>query len=237
MLSAQERHERFVTAFNRIDKRLRKVTNMSKNAYMPEVIKAYLKQHPGWRDVEAWRAYTGLRNVIEHERYGPYHYLFIPSEEAVRDIERIAEDLDNPTAVGSLFLREVARVRINTPITDVLSLIHNKGYSQFPVYGNSECIGLLTENGITRWISRNWETIDQIDLNSVSAREVLEHEETRENFRFIPIDKLVDDAFHLFKEYPLLEALLITEDGRNSAELLGIITPWDVLQETQANGK
>jgi len=150
MSTPMERHERFVTAFNRIDKHLRRVTNVSRSVRMPDVIEAYLKLHPGWKDVEAWRAYTSLRNVIEHERYGPYQYLFIPTEDAVQDIDRIAQDLLSPSTVGSVFSREVVRVNLDTPLTKVLSLIHEKSYSQFPVCADGKCVGLLTENGITR---------------------------------------------------------------------------------------
>ena len=70
MLSAKERHERFITAFNRIDKHPRSVTNKHKGARMSDVIRSYLEVHPGWKDVEAWRAYTSLRNVIEHYNGG-----------------------------------------------------------------------------------------------------------------------------------------------------------------------
>jgi len=237
MLSAKERHERFITAFNRIDKHLRKVTNKHKGVRMPDVIKSYLELHPGWKDVEAWRAYTSLRNVIEHERYGPYQYLFIPSEDAVRDIERIAQDLQIPTTVGSVFSREVVRVNLDTPLTKVLSLIHENSYSQFPVCAGGKCVGLLTENGITRWLSKHWNTLSPGDFSAVVVQEVLEHEESRENYLYVSTDTYVDDAFYLFRERPLLEALLITKDGESTTELLGIITPWDALQATESNNK
>ena len=237
MLSAKERHERFITAFNRIDKHLRNLTNKHKGVRMPDVIRSYLELHPGWKDVEAWRAYTSLRNVIEHERYWPYQYLFVPSEDAVRDIERISQDLLKPTTVGSMFLKEVVSVSVDTPITEVLSLIHEKSYSQFPVCGDGKCVGLLTENGITRWLSKQWNTLSPSDFSSVFVQEVLEYEESRENYLYVPKDTFVDDAFYLFRERPLLEALLITKDGESTTEILGIITLWDAMQATESNNK
>ena len=182
MLSAQERerHDRFVAAFNRIDKYLREVTGMHRGS-MPRVTESYLGRHPGWKDEKAWSAYTSLRNVIVHERYSPNSCLFIPTDEAVQDIERIDQNLRRPVTVGSRFKRDVVSIRGDTALTEGFDLIHANSYSQFPVCDDTECVGLLTENGITRWISENWKEIDRIDFDNVSVQEVLKHEEPRKN--------------------------------------------------------
>ena len=112
----------------------------------------------------------------------------------------------------------------------VLKTIKHRDYSQFPVYEDGRFRGLLTENGITRWLAHHVMTkLSLVELEDVPVKDVLESEERRRNYHFMPRDTRVDDVVAQFASGELLEAVLITATGKPSETLLGIATRWDIL--------
>ena len=115
-------------------------------------------------------------------------------------------------------------------LVSVLDLVRKNDFSQFPVYRSDRFIGLITENGITRWMAHHVHSVDSIvDLNDVTVSVVVKEEETSSNVSFIERATAVDAALRLFADNPLLEAALITHAGRKTELPLGIITRWDVV--------
>jgi hypothetical protein len=91
-------------------------------------------------------------------------------------------------------------------------------------------MGLLTENGITRWLAKHIErTLSLVDLDEVFVSELLREEEQRNNCAFIGPDVPVAAVRSMYLEEEMLEAVLITENGQRSESPLGIITRWDML--------
>ncbi len=72
--------ERFQTAYNAIDRRLRKVLGKEKNASFTLVVKEYARSKPSWAaDADYLEKVGDLRNVLVHERTESYQYLAIPT--------------------------------------------------------------------------------------------------------------------------------------------------------------
>ena len=108
-----------------------------------------------------------------------------------------------------------------------------RDYSLFPAYKEGHFRGLLTENGITRWLGHHVATgLSSIELAGVPVEWVLQNEEERSNFCFVPPNTRVEDVASLFASHPLLEAVFITASGKESETLLGIATRWDIIHVT-----
>jgi CBS domain-containing protein len=89
---------------------------------------------------------------------------------------------------------------------------------------------LLTENGVTRWLAGHVvRTLSLVELDDIRVEQVLRNEEERRNYHFVPRDVRVDDVSALFAKQALLEAALITTNGKETEKLLGIATRWDIL--------
>jgi hypothetical protein len=114
--------------------------------------------------------------------------------------------------------------------------MYHKKYSQFPVYdAEGQYRQLLTENGITSWLaSQAVQKSSPPQLEVVAVETLLRQQEARENCHFVSCETSVPQAVNRFNQTPYLEALLITEHGGQEEPLLGIVTPWDLLQ---ADGK
>ena len=96
---------------------------------------------------------------------------------------------------------------------------------------NGRFRGLLTENGITRWLAHHVATkLSLVDLEEIHVTEVIENEEKRTNCLFVAQDSRVDDVVGKFSSGELLEAVLVTATGKDSETLLGIATGWDIIR-------
>jgi predicted transcriptional regulator len=223
--------EQFEADYNVVDRFLRKALGDDKQVPFTYLVSHYSRQHLAWQDADLLRTIGELRNAIVHGKTEPYRYIAIPSPATAKDLRRCKERLTSPERAIPAFQRKVDAISIHDSLAKVLEIITRRNYSQFPVYEDKQFRGLLTENGITRWLGQHVVTnLSLVDLDDVPVAQVLKNEEERINFRFVARNMLVDDVRGLFACNVLLEAVLITAHGKESETLLGIGTRWDIIR-------
>ncbi|NWJ49135.1 MAG: CBS domain-containing protein [Chloroflexi bacterium] len=224
----QDLIERFEIAYNNIDKQLREKLEDQIDATFSVLVWEYAQKFPFWKYQATLQQYGKLRNSLVHQHYKKHEYLAVPLLETVLNIEFILATLENPPLVYPDYQAEVMRLSINDNLKRIFDLIANLNYSQFPIYDDSDFIGLLTENGLSRGLAQ-FRQDDTIQFSDISIRDLLSKEETTNNYGFISRRTLFAEAARLFRENTKLEALFITETGRKTEGLLGIITRWDIV--------
>jgi CBS domain-containing protein len=172
--------------------------------------------------------FAEIRNFLVHTRTRPEFVAAVPHPDTVDRIERIAESLARPKRVTPTFRTEVAAFSPDQPLTDLLRIVHERDVTFFPIVGSDGFQGLITGNGIMRWLAWLADEDPLTDLSEIPVSSILGFEESRTNYHFVPHDTPVLEAFDHFRQRPELEAVLITHNGRASEALLGIITIWDV---------
>ena len=219
------RVERFVAAYNAIDDVLQSFTGT------PQTFRAavdfYAGRHPWWRDAETLRLFATLRNFLVHEKTRPFDYPCIPSEGAVREIEAIRDRMVHPRTVGEMFSRKVLVLSPDDELNAALDLIAAHNVSRFPIYNGKRFVGLLTENGIARYLASRIAQGQEF-LPQVPVRDVLPRETKRPNFRFAEAATPVTQVAFWFHEATFLEAVLVVDSGQEHAHLRGIVTRGDV---------
>jgi CBS domain-containing protein len=224
--------ERFITAFNSIEGCLREFFNADKSVTISKLLRDYSTRYPRWKDGDQLLRLAEIRNFLVHDRKEMYQYLSIPTVDAVNSIEKIRDSLLAPELVLPRFQRDVITVQYEEPLVNVLKMIEENSFSQFPVYQNQEFVGLLTENGITRWLANHVSRVlTLVDFSDEKAGSVLAEEEKRRNCEFIPRDCTVLEAESKFAANGLLEALFISQNGKSRQSMIGIITRWDVFTQ------
>jgi predicted transcriptional regulator len=145
--------------------------------------------------------------------------------------ERACKDqLINPLRAFPTFRRKVETILLHDSLSRVLKIIAQRDYSQFPVYDAERFQGLLTENGITRWLAHHvTNNLSLVELDDIPVKQVLRNEEKRKTYHFVSRDTHVDDLRGLFSSDKILEAVFVTASGKESEGLLGIATRWDML--------
>jgi len=107
-----------------------------------------------------------------------------------------------------------------------------QSFSQIPICDNKDAfVGLLTTNTVTRWLGASVKD-DIFSLTETPITDVFNFTEDKDNFIFLSRDSTLFKALERFQTHEKngkkLEAILITQNGRRSETLLGIITIWDL---------
>ncbi len=220
--------ERFKTAYNKIDHFLQDKINVEPEIGFKSVVRKYSQKHPSWPHADTLLLLADLRNVLTHNRVEVYEYLSVPTVPVVRQIEQIRDSLIDPKKVIPEFQRNVITVSSEDSLVHVLELVREHKYSQYPIYKEGDFQGLITENGIVFWLASHVKDISLVEFEEQTVNDVLTFEEQRESYRFVRRDTPVYEANGLFTRERLLEAILITENGKPSENIIGIMTRWDI---------
>ncbi|WP_342508019.1 CBS domain-containing protein [Sporosarcina sp. FSL K6-2383] len=226
--------DRFIIAFNRIEKSMEKISGLS--SYMPfsRLIDKTKNINAVIRKFEVdLRECADLRNAIVHRRTDVDYAIAEPHDNVVELIEYIERELSKPVIVGDLFQRKVHTLRASDTLATGLKLIHDKRFNQIPIYENRKFVGLITAAGITYWLADKG--ADEIISREIpTLLDIHYHEKQKNTYRFVERTLSVYEAEEYFKRAVVggkrLEALLITENGRSEEKLLGIITPLDLMR-------
>jgi predicted transcriptional regulator len=224
--------EIFLSLYNSIDQQIRKLIRVGKRDSFSHILTELKKKKPSFsRDADYLRMIGDLRNVLVHERFEPGQYLAVPTKIIVKQLESIFERITNPKLVIPTFAKSVTVLSIDDSLADVLRIISEKGFSQFPVYKKNIFKGVLTENGITRWLANHvLNELSLVEFCDVIVEKVLCLEEKRNNYIFLSRNRTVDDLKLQFSNQELLEVVLITEKGHKDESLMGIVTRWDIIR-------
>ncbi|WP_200411549.1 CBS domain-containing protein [Virgibacillus salexigens] len=225
--------ERFLTAFNRIEKMLRALLIHKKDVGFSKAVKILRNSNALVREYsDNLLEFAELRNAIVHNKLDMTHAIAEPHDAIVERIEEIEIELNEPKRVTPLFSRQVLCYQSNDPLNQLLTIIHEKQLSKFPIYQGDTYKGLLTQKGITNWLASKKQE-ESFAKSSCQLEEILPFEK-QDNSRFIHHGMTIYEAIEIFKEHTSkgrrLEALLITKNGKPSKQLLGMITAWDILE-------
>ena len=215
--------QHFEADYNSIDQFLRKALVGNRQVPFGHLVSEYSRRHPGWRDADLLRMIAEVRNAIVHGKTEPYRYVAVPTPTIVRKLKACKDQLINPPRAFPTFRRKVEAILFHDPLSRVLKIIAQRDYSQFPVYDAERFQGVLTENGITRWLAHHvTHRLSLIELDDIPVKQVLHNEENRKTYHFVSRDTHVDGVHGLFSSHEILEAVFITAGGRREKVCWGL---------------
>ncbi|SFH92714.1 CBS domain-containing protein [Pisciglobus halotolerans] len=221
--------EKFIASFNRIQSYLSFLSHeeenkkpfyrlLDENEYRNSGVKQYKSE---------LQAFADLRNVMVHKKVFPGQYIADPTDTVVEEIEKIEREIKNPNKVFPIFKREVVCFQTTDYFSKLLKIIQTHKFTHFPIYENSQLVGVLTENGIASWLA-NYADEGQVQFDQIKVGEILKEDEKSSNYLVIRKEMSVDVAAELLRNNQEVKALLITEEGKKEETLLGIVTPSDL---------
>ena len=224
--------DRFLTAFNEIEKYLTRIYREEEERGFRNMIN--LSRERGQlskQQYEDLKQYGKLRNIIVHE-FRNNEVIAEPNNTIVKRIEQIRAELKNPRKASELFSKEVVTVQLENTLEKVLGLFWELKISQIPVLSRKKVIDVLNTNTITWWMAVNGRS----DLNQVTVSDVLGFTEYKKNYRIVSEKTRLPRVVQIFKEsYSevnqgwFLDAVLITKTGADTSPIVGIIVLEDLV--------
>ncbi len=228
-----DRTIRFIELYNRLAGHLAKITGKNDRTPFYELLdeSAPLSRTIS-NELVRLKKFGDLRNVIIHGLNYPREVIAEPTEATVYHFQKIVDRIIAPRKVSDY----IKDVRIFTPQESLISALRymrEYDFSQIAVSRDGQ-LALLTTEGIAKWLEKKVDQEYIID-SEATVGDALE-EDIPNNFKLISRASTIDDVQTLFARsieqgYPRLFAVIITLNGRPSEKLLGIITPWDMIEK------
>ena len=175
-----------------------------------------------------------LRNAIVHNPKIGIEAIAEPHTTIVFRIKELYEKISNPKKVIPEFQFEVLGAKEGDYINNVLIKMREKSFSQFPVFDiEGKVAELINTNTISRWLSNNLEDSGTIVIDNIKVKDLMNEIEFKSNYKFISRNTSIYEAYNLFTEQirvknTNLDVLFITNSGKQSEKLIGLITIEDI---------
>ncbi len=171
-----------------------------------------------------------LRNAIVHER-SDGHVIAEPHDYVTNQIKLIYAHISDPPKLIPKFQTKEYSLGLDNGIGHAVKLMKERSFSQLPILNGGNFVGLLTASTVCRWLGAN-QSEDIFSLSETGIEEVLKHTEDPENFAFMARAQNVFELLEVFRNFQnrgkFLEAILITEKGKSTESLMGILNADDL---------
>ena len=177
-----------------------------------------------------------VRNLLSHKPRVDGAYAVEPSEAMLETLRRVLRRLQTPETNLQCATR-IERALTAAPedaVLPVMRRMHEQGFSHVPILVDGRVAGVFSENTIFACVLD--ETI--AGLTEVTPFSALERylplsARQKRRFAFVPRNGSIYASERMLREsfdrVERLDMLFVTENGRETERVLGLLTPWDVL--------
>jgi len=231
-----EKVETFLALYSKLDEYLRRnVPQGRRDLPFGQRLDAFVEKHPTFqRSAAKLKDYGDLRNAIVHHRDPNGGVIAVPTDEALRDFDQLVQAILSPEKLLPRFQNaQIRTFRPHEPLVAALRHMRENEYSQVVVQEESK-ISLLTVEGIARWLEEQAQE-EIIIVQDATIADAWRYE-LAESGVFMRRDQTIYEAREIFQRAieqrkPRIFAALITQNGKATERLLGIVTPWDLLPD------
>ena len=233
-----EKVEAFLTLYQKLDEYLRRNAGQARDLTFAQRIDTLAQKHPVLRrNAAKLKDYGDLRNTLVHQRDPGGGWIAIPSERTLQEFKQIVQAILSPEKLIPRF--QNSDIHLFSPqdaMVTALQHMREHDYSQVVLQIEGQ-LSLLTVEGIAKWLEEQARE-DIISVNEAILMDALRYEQA-ENVFIMSRNQTVYKAMEIFmlaieQRKPRIYALLITEHGKATESLQGIVTPWDLLLITNS---
>lgn len=228
-----ENSEEFLDYYNKIDAFIKKPNDYDLNPTFAQKVKGSSNKVVK-RYKDELISLAKLRNAIVHNPRIGNKTIAEPHEETVDRIKELYQKITNPKKVIPEFQFTVFGAKENDFINEILIKMRENSFSQFPVFDlENKVIELINTNTISRWLSVQLDENGTIMTENVTVKELISEIEFKNNYKFISRNTTIYEAYdnfieHIKTEKRNLDVLFITDSGKSTEKLLGLITIEDI---------
>ncbi len=176
-----------------------------------------------------------VRNLLTHEVYVGGHPPLTPGEGMVEFLERMCNLIENPVRVKDRMtpFARLYTVTLEMEVKTVMAKMQYKGLSRVPLLDeNGVVTGMFAIESIFSAVTQEEEIKNGTTLKDLAAYLPLGASPLT-SYRFIspstPLEEAETIFHHSSDRRTKLRAMLVTEDGTATGRLVGVLSPYDVL--------
>ena len=231
-------YEKFLSLFNKLERHLKIETDTTD--YRTFMNKLRQSKNPVVKiskNRELIEVSANLRNIIVHNNDLK---LALPTEEFLVTFETLVNEVMNPKQVKDVMRRtsELSYCSLGDTIKTGYQMMLENNISNIPIIENRVLVGVFAESSLFLLAENNTQELC-VDLDNTKFSEIAEklyvseHPSLRYPYvsRKMNVYEALDRFLSLgFKDEKRTELLLVTNNGKSHEELLGIVSPYDLLK-------
>lgn len=178
-----------------------------------------------------------VRNLIQHKDVEVKGKEAIYVDEVLMDaLREIIRIVQHPETVGDVCTRDLVTAELSTPVKKVMDRMLDSSFSHIPVLDEQgKLLGIFSENTIfTRVAKEGLGALTESDCVRDFEPYLDIRDHVRDSFAFIAegvaTEQAVEQFKHRDKQGRRLAMLVVTRHGDPSEKVLGVLTPYDVLE-------
>ena len=186
------------------------------------------------KDRKDLRLLRDIRNLLQHQEKIKGKYIIEPIPETLELLDNLIIKFKNKQRCIDYCIKKqnICYRKFNDNISDAIIEMNMNSYTHIPILDNDVVQGIFNENSIFNYLADN--KIIEIDGTfedianylSLNARKNEEYKFIDKNYK---VEKLKQDIEDAKKRNKRLDIAFITENGKQTEKLLGLITIWDII--------
>jgi len=225
--------ERFIEAYNKVDRSLRAQYNFRRSMSFSDVIRRTVVLNAIVRKYEDLLIdYGRLRNAIIHQN-SHEEIIAEPHLKVVEKMEHIAALITTPPKILDTVARKnILCINDTNTIRETISIMAKSGYSNIPIYKNEGLVGVANGQRILDKIGNQIYKKNNVEeyINHTLISEMDKEEGLNVYYAIADSDLTIDEALDMFYNNRKLLIIIITKTGNYLEKPLGIITNTDIIE-------
>ena len=228
----------FREAFNRIESYLRHRGNYDNWKDFSSILKDQAKSDSNLRRfVDELDAMRELRNLLVHREGVDKEPIANPNPVTIERLSEIYKELTHPPTVETIMIKNVSITNSGRLLSQELQLMQEKCFTVLPVLEDQRIIAVLSEYSLLKWCSDKLEA-DGAVLEARLVGDIHDYldipnmNDSSAAYAFVPRRATISEVRELFdkalRNNIRLNAVFVTENGKHTEGLLGLITSWDI---------
>ena len=230
-----DRADEFLNKYRLLEEELNKKYNADEKSFGSPIVRFINdKESKPYRD--KLNLCREIRNFLSHHSEFDGERIIQPSEAMVKFLDEVAEYVRRPPLAldCATMYADILKTTLSQKVQTVMKKMERQGLSHVPVIESVECVGVFSVSTVFTYALLNGMTGISDDMIIGDFSELLPPDRhSTERFRFVGRESTIYDVRSEFerksRNSKRLAAVFITDNGSSKGRILGMLTPYDLI--------
>lgn len=227
--------EEFIEEYKKLEESVRRVYRLTKE----QSVIGELKKQRGFENLKAEiQSCADLRNFFQHNSRLGGSFAAEPTAAAIAFVKELTAMVNNRSRCRDICVlkKDIVWRGPDDPVKPAIEQMRLLGHSSIPILRDGRVIGVFDERSLFQYVSQCGGNVFPA-AGTLTFRDLEPYtsvtERNMQAFAFASMNAYVDDVVALFEKQlengKRIRLVLLTNSGKPTDRLRGILTPWDII--------
>ncbi len=237
-MAESDRADAFLNAYRELEEALnQKYSTGSEKSFGSPIVR-YMNEKESKPYRENLDICREIRNFLSHHSEYGGERIIQPSASMIQFLNEVTEFIRRPPLAleFATLYADILKATLSQKAQTVMKKMERQGFSHVPVIDGGECVGVFSVSTIFAYSLTCGMTSLRDDMTIEDFGDMIHFDRhSAERFRFVDRETTIYQVRSEFERKNChskrLAAVFITDNGSSRGRILGMLTPWDVINE------